>query len=247
VKLSVQCYTVRDLIAADLWGTLRALKDIGLNFVEVGGTFGVTAEELRKGLDDLGLGVNANHCGMNQLATDPEAIIAENQALGCRHAVISSVGKDRWSQGWATVAKEIEPLGAKLRDAGITLSYHNHAFEFTPEEGQPGLDILYAEAPLLSAQLDVYWVAFGNADPAAYIRKMAGRLPTVHLKDGKLGGADPIFLEVGQGDLDWDDILAACAEAAPEFGAIEQDTCQRDPLESVRMSVEFLRGRGITE
>jgi len=51
-------------------------------------------------------------------------------------------------------------------------------------------------------------------------------------------------LVVGQCVLDWDGILAACEEVGVEFGAIEQDTSDRDPLESTRMSVEFLRSKG---
>ncbi len=57
----------------------------------------------------------------------------------------------------------------------------------------------------------------------------------------------PTLLEVGQGDLNWDEIIAACNETGVEFGSIEQDTCERPELESVKISVDFLRRRGIFE
>jgi sugar phosphate isomerase/epimerase len=151
--------------------------------------------------------------------------------------------------GWATVAKRFEPIGAKLRDLGFVLAYHNHNFEFALENGKPGLDVLYeaADPALLKAQIDAYWVLYGGGDPASYIRKLKGRVPLVHLKDGKKGGPNAHFLEVGQGDVDWDDVLAACKESEVDFGAIEQDSSERDSMESARMSVEFLRARGISE
>jgi sugar phosphate isomerase/epimerase len=248
MKLSVQCYTVRDLIEKDLWGTLAALKGLGLNFIEIGGTFGVETNEFRRRLDELGLEVSANHANITQLTTEMAQVIDENLAVGSRAVILSSVGRDRYGKGWASVAHELEPIGAQLRDAGLKFGYHNHAFEFALENGKPGLDILYdtADPLLVGAQIDTYWVAYGGADPAAYIRKMKGRAPHVHVKDGILGG-DPNFVEVGYGELNWDEIVSACSEAGVEYTAIELDTCPHEPIESVRMSVDFLRSKGIIE
>ena len=69
----------------------------------------------------------------------------------------------------------------------------------------------------------------------------------VHFKDGKLGGPDPYWMEVGYGELKWDPIIEACYESNVEIASIELDVCPHEPIESVRMSVEFLRGKGITE
>jgi sugar phosphate isomerase/epimerase len=56
MNLSVQLYTVRDQLSADPVGTLKKLKEAGLNYVEGGGSFGAdSAEEGKKLLDDLGL------------------------------------------------------------------------------------------------------------------------------------------------------------------------------------------------
>jgi sugar phosphate isomerase/epimerase len=143
----------------------------------------------------------------------------------------------------------MEAIGGKIRAAGLQFCYHNHAFEFKPEGGKPGLDVLYetADPNLVLAQIDTYWVAYGGGDPASYIKKLKGRIPQVHFKDGKIGGPDPYFCEVGQGELQWDGIIAACKEVNVEFVSIELDTCPHEPLESVRMSVEYIRGKGISE
>jgi len=247
VKLSAQVYTVRDYIEKDLWGTLAEMHDLGLDYVEIGGTFGLAAKELKIGLDGLGLKANATHANIEQLEGETDRIIEECMVLEIPAVVLSSIGKAHYERGWTAVARELEPIGRKLKDAGLHFAYHNHAFEFRPENGKPGLDILYetSDPALVGAQIDTYWVAYGGGDPAAYLRKLKGRVKHCHLKDGKLGGPQPHFLEVGQGDLDWDDILAACRETGVEFGAIEQDTCERDSLESLRMSVDFLRSKGM--
>jgi len=249
MKLSMQSYTVRDHLEKDLWGTLEGVCKMGLSYVEISGTSGVSATEYKKRLDDLGLSVAGNHVSLDQLENEFESIVEDNRILDNRYIILPWIGKDFYSQGWAEVAKRLEPYGARLRDAGLVFAYHNHAFEFAPENGKPGLDVLYetADPDLVKAQIDTYWVAYGGCDPAACIRKYSGRIPIVHLKDGTLGGAEPHFLEVGQGQLDWDDILAACQEAGVEYGAVEQDTCTRDSMESARMSVDFLRGKGLHE
>lgn len=249
MKLSIQTYTVQNHIETDLWGTLKKLSSLGLRYVEIGGTFGLPAKELKAGLDDLGLAVSGMHTWLGNLEKEFDKIVDDNRTLGNKYIVLASVDRALHSQGWTTVAKTLEPMGAKLRDAGFIMAYHNHNFEFALENGKPGLDVLYesSDSALVKAQIDAYWVLYGGGDPGAYIRKLKGRVPLVHLKDGVKGGAEPHFLEVGQGDVDWDDVLAACKECDVEFGAIEQDSSDRDSMESARMSVEFLRARGFTE
>lgn len=249
MKLSVQCYTVRQALSQDLWGTFRALQAMGLNYVEVGGDYGVSASELKQGLDEIGLKVSASHASMDEIENGFDKVVEENRIYGCKCVVLSSVNKSKYSQGWDVVAKQLEEIGARFRDEGFLFGYHNHSFEFRLQDGKPGLDTLYenSDPKLLQAQLDTYWVAFGNADPVEYIRKLKGRVSYLHFKDGKLGVEEPHFLEVGQGDLKWDEILEACHESEVEYAAIEQDTCERPELESVKMSVDFLRSKGVSD
>lgn len=71
-------------------------------------------------------------------------------------------------------------------------------------------------------------------------------MPVVHLKDmviadnGKHDGVQMIA-EVGEGNLSWPAILQACQEAQVEWYAVEQDVCQRDPFESLKISYNNLQ------
>lgn len=60
-------------------------------------------------------------------------------------------------------------------------------------------------------------------------------------------GSEPQDAIAGQGALDWNSILAACAEARVEFGVVEMDHPPGDPLDAVRRCVEFFRSRGVAE
>ena len=133
--------------------------------------------------------------------------------------------------------------------AGLTFSYHNHAFEFERFPGEAGtaLDLIYNETnpAYVQAEIDVYWVQFGGADPAAWIRRVRNRMPVVHLKDMTMQANQQIMAEVGEGNLNWPAILDACREANVEWYAVEQDRCQRDPFESLAISYRNLHGMGL--
>jgi len=92
--------------------------------------------------------------------------------------------------------------------------------------------------------LDTYWIQHGGGDPVAWIRKMTGRMPVVHLKDMVIINGEQAMVEVGEGNFDWSAILHTCKEAKVEWYAVEQDVCQRDPFESLKISYENLKAMG---
>ena len=49
----------------------------------------------------------------------------------------------------------------------------------------------------------------------------------------------------GQGNLEWAEIIATCEQTGVEYAIIEQDTCQRDPLESIKISFNNLKKMGV--
>ena len=67
----------------------------------------------------------------------------------------------------------------------------------------------------------------------------------VHFKDMEMRGMEQLFAEVGQGNLEWPAILEACAEARIKWYLVEQDRCQRDPFDSLKLSFDNLRRMGL--
>lgn len=248
LKLGVQNYTLRDLMAEDFFGTLAQVRQMGVRYCEMAGLHGHPVSDVAGKLSGMDMSAVGGHFGLDQLNSEFDSVLAEARALGYRFITLPWVSQEHYQDGWATFARNLEPVARKVTDAGFTFCYHNHSFEFASEpDGRPGLEAFYAAADprLIQAEIDTYWVKHGGQDPAAYLQMVAGRAPIVHFKD--MAATDGSFCEPGYGTLDWDGILAACARAGSEYAIIELDTCPRPPLESVRLSAEYLRGKGIVE
>ncbi|MBN2308404.1 MAG: sugar phosphate isomerase/epimerase [Candidatus Hydrogenedentes bacterium] len=243
-------YTVREPAKEDLLGTLKRVRDIGFEYVQWSGMPPLPADEIRKALDAAGLQAIAAHTSMEPFEEDIEAQIAFWNTVGTKDVAPGGMMGDCRDtlEGWLNGARRLEAIGAKLREAGMRLSYHNHAWEVEekfPGDDRPKLDVLYGEtgAQNLYAELDLGWVHAGGGDPAAYLRKYAGRCPVVHAKDMKPAPkeGESRFAELGRGALDWDAIFAAGSEAGVEWYVYEQDSCDGDVWDSVQASYEFLK------
>jgi sugar phosphate isomerase/epimerase len=147
---------------------------------------------------------------------------------------------------------QMNRAGERCRAAGLSLCYHNHAFEFAPVDGGAiPFDIMMKEldARNVSLELDVFWVAMGGHDPARMLRQYKGRVPLVHLKDRAANVAPETseakvpataFAEVGNGSLNFPEILRAAKESGVKHYFVEQDRTPGNPLDSLRQSYTYL-------
>jgi sugar phosphate isomerase/epimerase len=245
--IALQMYTLREESERDFVGTLRKVAEIGYAGVEFAGTGGLTAAELRRLLDDLNLRPAGSHTGLEQLETNINAALDFNEALGNRYVVCPYLPQERRASAdaYRALGELLNRTGAACQERGLQLCYHNHDFEFQQFDGQYALDILYAatDPKLVQAELDTYWIKKGGVDPAAYIRQYSGRCPLVHLKD-IAPDAQGSFAEVGEGTQDWPAIFAASEAGGAQWYIVEQDRCQRPPLESIAISLRNLRALG---
>ena len=136
-------------------------------------------------------------------------------------------------------------ISDKLKEHGITFTYHNHAWEFIKfEDGTYYMDYMI-EKGRFSLLVDVYWLAHAGIDPIKFIRENAGRINCVHFKDRKVyEGNDVNYSEIGCGNLDWDEIIKACEDAGVEFALVEQDTCRTDSMGCLETSYKYLTTKG---
>jgi sugar phosphate isomerase/epimerase len=110
------------------------------------------------------------------------------------------------------------------------------------------MDILFNESDpdTFGFQIDTYWVQAGGGDPIYWINKVRDRMPIVHLKDmGIDTNKNLVFMEIGEGNLNWSGILEACKSIGVEWYCVEQDRCQRNPFESIEISLKNLKGLGL--
>lgn len=253
-KLAVQLYTVRDQLAAEPHKTLEIIRNTGLEYVELAGTAGLSNEEFKIMLDDTGLQVCGMHVGIERFEKDLDQLVDEARSFECEWLVLPWIGNEMYKEGWSPVREKLQRIDRSVQDKGLQFAYHNHAFEFEKRDGKTGFESLFRVDPEepkqterkpndLMAEVDVFWAAYGHADPSRLISAMPGRVPLVHLKD--MGAGDKREnCDGGKGILDWGSILVACAEVQTQFGIIELDTSS-DPIESVKASVEFFASMGL--
>lgn len=248
-QIALQLYTMREPAKKDLAGTLKKCKEMGWEYVQWSGMPDLSAEKIREALDTAGLKAIACHCGVEPFETDFDKSVAFWKTVGVQYAGPGGMMGDCKDslEGWIAGCKRLDAVGAKMREAGIRLTYHNHAGEFEKFEGDPRSkeDILMetTSPQNVLAELDVAWVLAGGVDPAAYIRKCKGRCPTVHAKDlaTEPKGGKVKFAPLGKGVLNWPDIFAAGKEAGIEWYIYEQDVCPEGPFEAAQISLEFLK------
>lgn len=247
-QMALQLYTVREPAKQDLAGTLKKVRAMGWEYVQWSGMPGLPAEKIREALDTAGLKAIAAHVGIEPFEKDFETNVKFWKTVGVTDVAPGGMMNDCRAtlKDWLNGARRLDMLGAKLRTAGLRLSYHNHAWEFEkfPDDSRAKLDILMeaTQPENLCAELDVAWVYVGGVDPAAYLRKCKGRCPVIHAKDVVRAkeGRKQSFKPLGQGELNWPDIFAAGDAAGVEWYVYEQDNGEGSPFDYAQASHEFL-------
>lgn len=210
--IALQVYSIRDQAEADFRGTMQALKEMGYSGVELAGTYGMTAVQIKEILDEVGLTLVSAHVGADLLWDD--ALLADYAATGMKYIAIPWFHKPTDPEFLADNIAKIRELGERCKSYGLTMGYHNHDFELEaiPGDGRCALEAYYEEIPAdtLVTQLDLCWVKVGGKDPVEFLRRFPGRAPTVHLKDYAGGKTDKMYALI-----DCDD--AEASEAATEF------------------------------
>lgn len=267
-KIALQIYSVRKDAQADLYGTLQKVKSFGYTGVEFAGLYGHDPLEVKAMCQELGLVPLSAHVPLDELMGNTEATIDCYKQLGVSYIVIPYLkAEDRYgSETFDKMMAFMPELGKAIRDQGMVLQYHNHDFEFQKTaEGEYVLDMIYRVVgpELLQTQIDTCWVNVGGEDPAAYVKKYAGRTPTVHLKDFAgtrsenmyaLIGLDEDkkketdgkfqYRPLGKGLQNIPRIIEAADAGGAEWYIVEQDepSMGYTPLECAEISVKYLLG-----
>lgn len=248
--LAAQLYTVRDFTKtpSDIARTFAKVKKLGYEAVQCSALGPVDAKELARMLKDEGLTCCATHVGLDRLKKEPQAVIEEHHLWNCKYTAVGGFFQQTITKAdWMAFAQTFNGVAKEFAGSGVSLGYHNHSHELVKFDGKSALQLLLEKLdPSIWMEVDTYWIAQGGGDPAAWVRKVAGRIPCVHLKDMAVGPDRTQFMaEVGEGNMNWPEILKACGEAGVQWYIVEQDVCYRDPFESLGISLKNLRAMGL--
>lgn len=251
--IGLQLWSVKDDMKKDVAGTLKAVGEMGYKFVETAGygdgkMYGMDPLEFKNLCESNGLKFLGAHTGQDVPTKENwdktmawwDECIAAHKAAGVKWIVQPWMGKTGYEslEGLKTYCKYFEAVGEKCNKAGIRFGYHNHDQEFTVEfEGKPVYDWMLelTDPKKVMFQLDLYWIAKGGKLDLDYYKEHAGRFELWHIKDHK---------EVGEsGKMDFASSFAKRKKSGAEYGIVEVEDYNFEPLESVKKSLEYLQAQ----
>lgn len=246
LPIAAQMFTLRDYTKtpADIARACAQVRKIGYEAIQISAFGPAAPEEIARILKNEGLACCATHTPFERMQTQLQRVVEEHQMWNCQHAAIGSLpGHYRANRAYGQFVQDANAVAAKLAESGISFSYHNHAFELERFDGRTILAAILedADAQTVNLEIDTYWIQFGGGDPAQWVRRAAGRVPLLHLKDFAMLNDKQLMAEVGEGNLNWPAILAAAQQAGVQWYIVEQDVCLRDPFESLEISLRNLR------
>ena len=240
LPIALQLYTVREETEKDFLGTLEKVAELGYQGVEFAGFGDLEASELKAQLDRLGLKAVGSHTPIDFLRNSLDEVIAYNLKIQNKHIVVP-YAEYKSKADFLKMAEELKEIGTVLQEKGLKLLYHNHDQEFEEFDGEYGLDLIYdnIDSDLLQVELDTFWVKKAGIDPVKYLSKYSQRTPLVHLKD--MDAETGVFAELGEGMMDIAMIIEQAEKGTTEWLIVEQDICRRPALESIEISINYLR------
>ncbi|MDD2456997.1 MAG: sugar phosphate isomerase/epimerase [Eubacteriales bacterium] len=238
-QFALQLYTLRDSFQtpAEFSSLLADVKALGFAGVELAGSGGLSAEQLKGRLDELGLDAVCSHEMPDRLANHLDEVIAFHQTIGCTKIAIAwspAASEADLTQLFAVVA-QAKPA---LATAGIELLYHNHDHEFKTIGSEQAIEQI---ARHLALEVDTYWVFSAGQDVPAWLMAHQDQIRLLHIKDGDRE-RHPCAL--GEGENTIDAILTASERLGLDWLIVENDNPVPDGLSDVARSMAYLKTVG---
>jgi sugar phosphate isomerase/epimerase len=254
--IGIQLWSVRGDMNADPAGTLRQLGEMGYSFVEAAGYsngmfYGMEPEDFTNLVEESGMEFISSHIGRELPAEGQwdEAMAWWSQAIEAHHRAgveymiqpfmpRSAFDDLETLQRWADY---FNTIGEMARERDIRFGFHNHAIEFMEVEGVVAYDYLLenTDPDLVFFQLDLYWIVEGGKNAIDYFERYPGRFLMYHVKDVEEVGAS--------GKMDFRPAFENADLAGMEYHIVEVEQYNYEPIESVRISLEYLQDADYVE
>lgn len=267
-SVSVQLYSLRRELAADLSGSLDCLAEIGFRHVETS-DFVDRPDELRTALGAAGLVASLGHATLlsDEVGTPdgpapapaPDVVFDAAARMGMTAVFDPFVAAERWLtlDGVSEIADRVNRLVDRAAGFGLTIGYHNHAQEFVADfDGRSAYErFLDLTDDRFAVELDLFWAHAGGQDVPDLARRLGGRLLAVHVKDGLVPTPNPwapgapeltaaSFDQRPAGAGEVPVAAALRAASAVRYAVIEYDKAPGDVFDDVAASFAFLRDGG---
>ena len=257
--MGLQLYSINQDMTNDPIATLKAAKAMGYEDFETFGFdsgkdtfYGHKSSEFQKILEDLEITASSGHYGFSPYLakSDDDLMRFVDQCIKGAHALDMKyitwpwiAPEQRTIDHFKLMSKKLNLIGEQVTGAGLGFAYHNHDFEFIDHNGENGFDIILNEtdASLVKLQMDMYWVMHSSKlTPKELIANQPGRYVMWHIKDMDKVTRD--YTELGNGSIDYADILPDPVKSGLEFYYIEQGgNFTSNPMKSAADSADYFK------
>lgn len=234
--VGLQLYSLRDQFKKDVPGTLQEVKDFGIKYVELAGTYGMSASDFKTQLDQHGLTAVSAHFGFDEYRDKLDEVIQQAKALHLKYAGCAWIPHQKFDEKTCREAISVfNRAGEALAKEGIKFFYHTHGYEFKPYGDGTLFDLLVKETnpKYVSYEMDILWIVNPGQDPVQLLNKYGSRFKLMHLKDLKKGFPtgpnapvaspnDDVVL--GTGEIDMPAVLKAAKKAGVKWYFIEDES-----------------------
>lgn len=235
MPIGFQTFPIRDALAKDFAGTLKAIAAQGYSLTEMcspkgyvnagyGPLVGMKPAEMRSTIASAGLQCPSCHFGFAEFSDENlDNRIAFAQGLGLDHMVCSSFGLPKTAalSDYLAAADKLNKAAEKIKKAGMQVGYHNHSIEFATLDGQLIYDALMNrfDPALVKMQFQTEVINLGYK-ASDYFKKYTGRFVSSHLSDWT---AEKKQVPIGQGIIDWKEFFSAAKIGGVQTFFVEMD------------------------
>lgn len=258
-KMGLQAFTIRDALANNLVESLKTVKSLGYEDLELYGFdaeqiayYGYKAKDFKNVLDGLGLTSSSCHYGFtdyinvskDQLTKFVDSCISG--ALALENSYITwpwMAPKHRTTETFQRLPELLNTIGAQVTQAGLGFAYHNHDFEFHTYGEKMGFDMILngTDPTLVKLQLDLYWAVHSSKkSPKELIAMAPERYVMWHIKDMDKMTRD--YSELGKGSIDYSVMIPELDTYGLEFYYLEQGgNFAQNSMQSITDSAYFFK------
>ena len=246
IQIGFQSWTIREMLSKDFSGTLKMMKTLGYQVIEMCSPKGyekagfaafvdMKASEMKKMIQDAGLSCPSCHFGFGELKSDLDDRIEFAQQLEMQQMICSSFGlKDTATlDDYLVTADQMNRIGERIKTAGMQAGFHNHSTEFHVLDGSLIYDALLKilNPDLVKMQFQTEVINLGYK-ASTYFNKYPGRFISAHLSDWT---ADKKEVPIGKGIIDWKEFFATAKTAGVKNVFVEM------ALENMRESAVYVK------
>lgn len=242
-KYAIQLYSVRKALDEDFEGTLKKLAEMGYDGVEFCGNYGgYDGKELAKLLDHLGLDAVSAHLDYEDCLDNLDYHLDILREIGCDLVVCPWINV-KTKEDEQTVIANLLKIAENCLMKGFQFAYHNHAWELERKDENGNILDKFMEGadPLLLAELDVGWIGAVGENPEDYIRKYAGRVVALHLREIEKHDDKSVDVLFDKGPVDLKSVIQTGDKMGVSYYIVEHETSEENAMEDAEIIINQLK------